>query len=111
MMNELLVTAICSGSMTGPADMCHKTTEAAAKQFGIHQTVSVAEDKGKALSSAKTREVFGGTGFDVLLFGVIVGKVSSGKSATVRTGCGSFCNKITLTGSKKAGSVGFGWDF
>ena len=110
MMNELLIASICAG-MSGPADMCKKTTEAVSKQTGLYQNVEKAEKIGESAATKVTKETLGNTVYKALAYGVMAGKISTGGSASMKMNGGPLCDKITVTGSKKQGTVGLGWNF
>lgn len=110
MMNELVIATLCAG-VSGPGDACLKAAEAASRQSGFYESVNQVEDKTKTIAESEVRQVAGETTVTVVSYGAMIAKIGSGGAGAVNMKGGPFCDKITLTGSKKQGSVGLGWSF
>jgi len=105
-----MIATICAG-VSGPSDMCSKTFEAASVQSGFYHSVIRVEDKVKNVVESKAKNTIGNGPYSFLAYGAIAAKIGTGGTGSLNMKGGSVCDKITLIGSKKQGSLGFGWNF
>lgn len=105
-----MVATICAG-VSGPQNVCNKTLEAANIQSGLYQSVNQIENTLKNKAEKEAQKTIGNSAYKLFAYGVIATKISSGGTGSVRIGGGSFCNNVIFVGSKKQGSLGFGWNF